>query len=115
TGNMLSGLAEKNHFEGGRRFGVWIARLGTILWNLVSVAVPQSLRNLFFRHWLGLGYLVSAALILGGIFFSSPPVISLGWKALGISVALHFITFSLGHYMSGGKIARSFFLFASAS
>jgi hypothetical protein len=78
---------------------VWIARLGSWFWSLVTVAVPRSLPNLFFRHWLGILYVFDVLTILGGTFLD-PQVKAFGWQALGITVALNIAVSGLGHYIT---------------
>ena len=99
TGNMLDGLAEQHRVQGGKRMAGWVTRFGATFWNMIAVAVPQSLGNIFFRHWLGLLYLFSAVVILTGIAFKS--VSSLGWQLLGATVSLHVLTFLVGDFIGG--------------
>jgi patatin-related protein len=99
TGKMLESLADKYGYDRGKRGAVWIARLGSVFWNTIAVAVPQSLANLFFRHWLGLLYIFSALLIFAGIAVSAAG--ALGWKFLGGTIALHLVTSLLGDFMAG--------------
>jgi len=99
TGNMLEGLAEQHRFNGGKRMAGWVTRFGATFWNMIAVAVPQSLGNIFFRHWLGLLYLFSAVVILAGIAFKS--VGSLGWQLLGATVSLHVLTLLVGDFIGG--------------
>ena len=99
TGKMLEALSEKYGSERGKRGAVWVARLGSAFWNTISVAVPQSLPNLFFRHWLGLLYVFSALLIFAGIAVTAAG--ALGWKFLGGTIALHLVTSLLGDFMAG--------------
>ncbi len=61
------------------------------------------MRNLFFRHALGLLYLFDFALIFGGILFNAP-VKALGWEMLGFTIVLHLVTATLADYMSGKRI-----------
>ena len=68
TGKMLEGLAQSYRIDSGKRVAHWIALLGSTFWNMIVVAVPGSLWNIFFRHWLALIYLFDVALIVGGIF-----------------------------------------------
>jgi patatin-related protein len=114
TGKMLEGLADQRGARSGKRIAVWVTRFGATFWNLITVSVPQSLPNLFFRHWLGIAYLLAALAIFGGIAISVPTVTTFGWKVFGIAVALHFISFVLAHYMLHGKVARSLLLVAVA-
>ena len=99
TGNMLEGLADKYRFGPGKRVAGWIARLGTWFWGLVTVAVPQSLPNLFFRHWLGVLYIFDVLLILGGTFLA-PTIKAFAWEALGVTVALNIAVSGVGHYIT---------------
>lgn len=117
TGDMLSGLSDKYQFEPGKRVSGWIARLGTILWNLIAVAVPQSLASLFFRHWLGLLYLVAFTLIIFGISFNNSVKFA-GWQLLGIAVAVHLVVSILSACMRGEhffKLIRAIVAFALLS
>jgi len=99
TGKMLEGLADKYGSDRGQRTAVWIARLGSVFWNLVAVAVPGSLGNLFVRHWLALLYLFSALMIVGGIFIKD--IKSFGWQALGLTAALNLVIFLLSDFIAG--------------
>lgn len=105
TGNMISGLADKYHSDPGKRFGAWIARLGTILWGLITVAVPQNLAGLFFRHWLRVLYLFAFALIAVGIFVNNNVKFA-GWQVLGIVVATHIVVSGVGSYIRGKKFLK---------
>ncbi|MFL6518617.1 MAG: patatin-like protein [Chthoniobacterales bacterium] len=98
-GNMLEGLADKYRFGPGKRVAGWIARLGTWFWSLVTVAVPQSLPNLFFRHWIAVLYVFDLLLILGGTFLA-PSVKTLGWEALGITIIVNIAVSGVGHYIT---------------
>ena len=107
TGKMLDGLADKYQVDSGKRVAAWITRLGTTFWNMIAVAVPQSLGNLFFRHWLGLLYLFSVVIILAGIVFKS--VGTLGWELLGATAGVNLITWLLGDFIAGnGRWLRAF-------
>jgi len=99
TGNMLAGLAENYRIAPAKRFASWMASLGAGLWNLISVAVPESLGSLFFRHWLRLLYFVAAVLILLGLV--SPSIKLTGWEFLLIVIALHSIVAGLRSFMEG--------------
>jgi patatin-related protein len=101
TGNMLEGLADLHRFDSGKRGASWVTRLGATFWNMIAVAVPQSLGNIFFRHWLGLLYLFSAVIILTGILFKS--VSQLGWQLLGATVSLNLVAWLLGNFIAGKR------------
>jgi hypothetical protein len=98
---MLEALADLHRFDSGKRAASWVTRLGATFWNMIAVAVPQSLGNIFFRHWLGLLYLFSATVILTGILFKS--VSSLGWQLLGATVSLNLVTWLLGNFIAGKR------------
>jgi patatin-related protein len=102
AGKMLEGLADKYRFDSGKRVASWIARLGTTFWNMIAVAVPQSLGNLFFQHWLGLSYLFAFTMIVVGIFVNANVKIA-GWELLCIVVALHVVVSGLGNFMTGRR------------
>ena len=103
TGNMLSGLAEKYQSNPGKRVGGWIARVGTVFWGMVAAAVPQSLANLLFRHWLGLIYLLSFATIVLGIILPGTPIKQVGWASLGIAAGLNLVLFLFGDFITGRR------------
>ena len=101
TGKMLDGLAANHDSATGKRAAGWITRLGIAFWSMIAVSVPQSLGNIFFRHWLGLLYLFSAVVILAGIVFQS--VSALGWQLLGGTVSLHLVSTLVGDFITGDK------------
>ena len=105
TGNMISGLADKYRIDSARRFGARMAWLGTVLWNLVAVAVPESLPSLFFRHWLRLLYFFAFALIAVGIFVNNNVKFA-GWQVLGIVVVIHLVVSGMESYIRGGRFLR---------
>jgi hypothetical protein len=100
TGDMLSGLSDKYQFERGKRVSGWIARLGTVLWHAIAVAVPQSLASLFFRHWLGLLYFVAFTLIIFGVVLNNSVKFA-GWQLLGIVVLVHLVVSTLSAGIRG--------------
>jgi patatin-related protein len=105
TGNMISGLADKYRIGPARRFGARMAWIGTVLWNLVAVAVPESLPSLFFRHWLRLLYFFAFALIAVGIFVNNNVKFA-GWQVLGIIVVIHLVVSGIESYIRGGRFFR---------
>lgn len=42
---MFNGLADKYHIERGKTVGKWMAQVGSTLWNIIAVAIPQSLAS----------------------------------------------------------------------
>jgi hypothetical protein len=102
TGSMLEGLADLHRFNSGKRAASWITRLGATFWNIIAVAVPQSLGSIFFRHWLGLLYFFALALIAVGIFLNNNVKFA-GWQVLGIVVVIHLVVSGIESYLRGGK------------
>jgi len=105
TGNMLEGLADLHRFDGGKRAASWVTRFGATFWNMIAVAVPQSLSSIFFRHWLGLFYLFAFVLIAVGIFVNNDVKFA-GWQVLGIVVVIHVVVSGVESYMRGGRFLR---------
>jgi len=99
TGNMLTGLAEEYRLNPAKRFASWVALFGTVLWNLVAVAVPENLASLFFRHWLRLLYFFAIALIAVGLVV--PALQFTGWEVLGIVIGLHAVVSALRAFIKG--------------
>jgi len=100
TGRMLEALAEDYRFGKANQVGMWIARLASIFWNIIGVAVPGSLRNLVLHHWLRLIYVFEFFLIVLGILFGKSDIKIFGWEALGLTVAFNLGVTMLGYYMS---------------
>ncbi len=107
TGRMLEALAEDYRFGKASQAGMWIARLASIFWNIIGVAVPGSLRNLVLRYWLGLIYVFEFFLIFFGILFAKPEIKIFGWEALGLTVAFNLGVTMLGYYMSDKRLKLS--------
>jgi patatin-related protein len=86
-GKILQGIST-DYDNRGSRAALWVTRLGQIFWGLVEVAIPNSIPNIVFLHWLKLIYLFEALMIVGGIFFSTT-IRDFGWKALGITLIVN--------------------------
>jgi hypothetical protein len=115
TGRMLEALAGDYRFGKANQVGMWIARLASIFWNIIGVAVPGSLRNLVLRYWLGLIYVFEFFLIFFGILFAKPDIKIFGWEALGLTVAFDLGVTMLGYYMSDKRLKLSVFRAALAA
>jgi patatin-related protein len=102
TGDMLSGLADQYQSNRGRTVSKWIAGVGSTLWNVIAVAVPQSLGNLFFRHLLGLFYFFAFALIFVGIFLNNSVKFA-GWQLLGLLALIQLVVAGVGAFISGNR------------
>ncbi len=108
-GKMFEDIANQHQLEGKRL--AWIARLGQFFWGLVEVAVPGSLLNRFFFHWLKLLYAFEILLIIGSILFGDKEISSFGWKALGVTLAVNVIVLLLGdHIRRRGRWLRGLVL-----
>ncbi len=93
-GKILSTLSEERNID--TRYVSWIARIGQIFWSLVEVAVPRSIPNLMFRHWLKLVYLFEVVLIIASTLLVSPTIQRFGILTFAITVAIHFVVWVLG-------------------
>src|SRR6185295_6779896 len=78
-GKMFEDMANQHQLEGKRL--AWIARLGQFFWGLVEVAVPGSLLNLLFLHWLKIIYAFEIFLIVASILLGQKDVTRFGWIA----------------------------------
>ena len=105
-GKMFEDMADRHQMEGKRL--AWIARLGQLFWGLVEVAVPGSMLNLLFYHWLKIIYAFEVFLIVGSILVNaSPDVTKFGWTILALTIALHVTVLLLGDYIRGkNKLLR---------
>ena len=86
-GKMLEGYVKLHQVDNKRV--VWVTRLAQLFWGLVQVAIPGSIANLVFHHWLKLLYLFEFLLILLGTLLTSQPAQQFGWICFGITVAVH--------------------------
>jgi Protein of unknown function (DUF3376) len=97
VGEMLEDISNQYQVDG--KSAAWLTRLGRVFWGLVEVAVPRSLPNLLFRHWVKLLYLFEFLLIAGGWLFVAPQAQRFGFIALGITLAAHGGVLALGDWM----------------
>lgn len=110
-GKMFEDMANQRQMEGKRL--AWIARFGQFFWGLVEVAIPGSLMNLFFHHWLKVVYGFEVFLIVTSILLNADPAITkLGWTTLGLTVTLNVVVLLLGDYIRGrGRWLRALMVF----
>src|SRR5437773_5787980 len=102
TGKMLEELARKHEADAARRATAWITRAGATFWNVIGVAVPRSLGNLFLHYWLGLAYLFAFATLLVGVFLNERLKIA-GWEMLGVVIATQVLIAALGDLIAGDR------------
>ncbi|HZN01475.1 MAG TPA: patatin-like protein [Pyrinomonadaceae bacterium] len=98
-GKVFESVANENQYDG--KSLRWIARLGQLFWGLVEVAVPNSIKNMLWDHWLSVVYAFEFFTILAGIVLSSQGAQRFGWTALGITAALNLIVLVLKDIMRG--------------
>ncbi len=104
TGRMLDGIATRANVP--RRPFAWLAKLGSVVSGVVTVAVPGTLGRLAFSHWMAVLYLFELTLIGLGVLFDGDvgPGTSLqtvGLTALGMTALLHVLVVGVGWRLTG--------------
>ena len=100
TGKIIEEIADRY----GQKSSVsWAARLGQVFWGLVTVAVPGSMMNLLFRHWLKVLYTFEVILIGASLIFGNQSMKYFGLGVLGFTVAMHVLIEVLEDFMRGRK------------
>jgi hypothetical protein len=97
VGKMLTAVS--SDYGSASRYIAWVARLGQIFWALVEVAVPRSLPNLIFRHWIKLLYFFEISLIVGTTLLAEKSTQRFAFTAFGITAAIHCAVAILGDIM----------------
>lgn len=97
-GKMLEGIAELHRMD--KKRVVWITRLAQLFWGLVEVAVPDSIPNLIFRHWLKLLYFFETLLVVGGTLLLNQTIQQFGFLAFGLTVTIHIVVLLLADAMA---------------
>lgn len=100
-GKVFEDVANKNNLDG--KSLAWIARLGQFFWGMVEVAVPNSILNILWNHWLSVVYTFEIVVILAGIVLSSPGAQRFGWTAFGITAVLNLMVLVLKDLMRGRR------------
>jgi patatin-related protein len=100
-GKVFEDVANKNNLDG--KSLAWIARLGQFFWGMVEVAVPNSILNMLWNHWLSVVYTFEVVVILAGIVLSSPGAQQFGWTAFGITAILNLMVLVLKDLMRGRR------------
>lgn len=96
-GKMLEGIADQQRINS--KYVAWITRLTQLFWGLVEMAVPGSIPNLIFAHWLKLLYLFEFLLVLGGTLLLNQRIQQFGLLTFGITVVIHAAVKLLGDLM----------------
>jgi len=100
-GKVFESIANNNQLDGSSL--KWIARLGQLFWGFVEVAVPNSLRNMLWNHWLKVVYAFEVFTILAGVLVSSTGAQQFGWTAFGITIVINVIVLVLKDIMRGRR------------
>lgn len=98
-GKMLEGIAETQQLN--KNYVIWVTRITQLFWGLVEVAMPGSVPNLIFQHWLKLLYLFEFLLVCGGTLLLNQGIQQFGLLTFGITVAIHAAVLLLGDYILG--------------
>jgi patatin-related protein len=102
-GNMFEDLAKSARSDRVRAAAVkpaaWVARLGTVFWSIVQVAVPGGLGSGIFRHWLKILYAFEALLLIGSTLAVSPETQQFAVTALLLTAGVHLFATVLGDLM----------------
>lgn len=100
-GKVFENIANANQLDG--KSLAWIARLGQMFWGLVEIAVPNTIRNMLFEHWLSVIYAFEFFTIVAGLLLSSQAAQQFGWTALGITAVINVLVLVLKDIMRGKR------------
>ena len=104
-GKLLEGLADTYQFLG--KPGALLARLGQYAWGVVEVAVPYSLPNVFFKHWLKIVYAFEVFLIVfGALLGFNNTVMRFCVGALLATLAANLVVHYAGWLIEGSGLVR---------
>jgi patatin-related protein len=94
TGRILEGISTE--YGAGNAGPRWLARLGLFLQGIVAVSVPGSMRYRMFSHWVKLLYAFELFLVVLTLLFGTPAARTMAFTAIGVTVAIHVLTFIVG-------------------
>lgn len=77
----------------------WIARLGSVFWGIVQVAIPGGLGNKVVRHWLKILYFLEVLLLAGSTIAISPTTQQFAVTSLLFTAGVHLLVTALGDLM----------------
>jgi patatin-related protein len=86
VGQMLDRLSEE--YSALNKPAVWLTRIGSIVWGLVEVAVPNSIMRLSAGYWFKVLYAFEAVTVALGLLLDKS-VRDFGLRALGVTAVLH--------------------------
>jgi hypothetical protein len=95
---MFEDIASR-HSRQGKHLG-WIARLGSVFWGLVQVAVPGSIGNLMFYHWFKVLLAFEAVVLTAGWVLNEGSAVRFGWLSLLFTVLVGLTVSVLKDMMS---------------
>ena len=111
-GRMLADMARKR--PALKKPGTILIQAGSVLWGMVEVSVPGSIWGAFFNYWFGLLTLFSVVMIVGGTVLS-PPVQTLGFRLLALTLAAKLAVSTLHRFIQGDRrwwrILEAIFIF----
>ena len=85
-GKMFEDIASRSRLSSHSKHLTWIARFGSVFWGLVQLAVPGSIGNLLFYHWVKLLVAVEALILAGGLVLSQQAAVQFGWLSLLVTL-----------------------------
>jgi patatin-related protein len=102
-GNMFEDVAKSSQSDAVRgalgKPSAWIARLGSVFWGIVQVAIPGALGNKVYRHWLKILYALEVVLLIGSTIAISGETQQFAVTALLFTAGIHLLTTVLGDMM----------------
>jgi hypothetical protein len=103
-GQMLQTIADKRNLAVKAS---WITNAGRAFWGVVEISVPRSAFRLLGTYWQSLLFLISAILIVAGVFSSQAGVASVGWSLFALALLLFTLRTILASHMRGGQALRA--------
>ena len=108
-GKMLDGISVGKYASWVSRT---VAKIGTLLWGLVEVSVPDSMWRLIFRHNIKLLYFFGVLLILAGIL--EPILFRLGLAAVLAALTVDVASWVLKSLFAGRRIVAKLVIYSLA-
>jgi patatin-related protein len=93
-GKMFESMAANYPVGGGGMR--WLARLARLAWGMVEIAIPQSLVNLLFRHWIKLIYAFEVLAIVLFFALDVKDALMISGLAFGATLLLHTAVLFIG-------------------
>ncbi|MCK4762452.1 MAG: patatin-like protein [Candidatus Aminicenantes bacterium] len=111
VGKMFKGLSLNDSGTGGEqtfskissKISSWLIKFGRLFAFIVEFAIPGSVKQLLFRHWVKLLYPLTLFAISLGIVMGWTTVRNAGWIGLGVTPVVQIIVSLLKNFMQGKK------------